>query len=140
MQACDVPDRDLPPFMIAGWPDQLGFAFRSMLAYLLIRRRPRSKLRVEIRDIGSSRAEVLTVVLSVALGKDRSRSATPTPSDPIATAGHKARVVAELAPETIKLAVARHGGKFSQQADGHGRVTMTTTLPAAQLGSPRARS
>jgi PAS domain S-box-containing protein len=140
MQACDVPDRDLPPFMIAGWPDQLGFAFRSMLAYLLIRRRPRSKLRVEIRDVGSSRSETLRIALSVALGKRQPEPSSATSFDPITTAAHKARVVAELAPETIELAVARHGGKFSQQASGRGRIMLTTTLPAAQLGSTRAGS
>jgi hypothetical protein len=140
MQACDVRDRDLPPFMIAGWPDQLGFAFRSMLAYLLIRRRPRSKLRVEIRDVGSSRSETLRIALSVSLGECQPKRSSATAFDPITTAGHKARVVAELAPETIELAVARHGGKFSQQAFGRGRVMMTTTLPAAQLGTARAGS
>jgi hypothetical protein len=139
-QACDVSDWDQPPFMVAGWPDQLGFAFRSMLGYLLIRRRPRSKVRVEIRYIAPPRAEILTVVLSVALGRDQSRSAAATPSDPIAAAEYNARLVAELAPEAIGLAVARHDGEFFQRVHRRGRLILTTTLPSAQLGVSRAGS
>ena len=50
IDACDRGALDISkaPFRVVGWPEQLGFAFRSVLGYLLVRRPLSGKVRIEV--------------------------------------------------------------------------------------------
>ena len=122
-------------FKVSGWPDQLRFAFRSTLDYMLLNRRPDTKLRVALRVVTQPDApDTLRIVLSALTDRAREWLDRPSAPDPISAAERRARELAELAPETIKLAVVRHGGSFSMSARTRGTLAFTMSLPASGLG------
>jgi hypothetical protein len=127
--------------MVLGWPDQLGFAFRSMLGYLILHRRPESELRILLRaSIPGEGRETLKIIMSVPTTAGREWLGSPSASDPLAAAERQARDLAELAPETIKLVIARHDGTFSTSARTRQTLTFTIELPASPLGSGATES
>ena len=120
LNAADAPNA----FLVRGWPNQLGFAFRSVLGHLLIQRAPSAKVTISLR--GSSKAR-LRITLSLTDGTSLDWLAS-TPSDPIAAAEFKARETATLAPDAIEHAIARHGGRFSTGAH-NATAVFTIELP-----------
>jgi PAS domain S-box-containing protein len=110
------------PFHIAGWPNQLKFAFRSVLAHLLVSRPYAAKVRIALDETD----DLLKVVLSVATGAVHRPAPTP---DRIAAAQQHAREAASLASGAIILAVQRHGGSFAQDSSDAGVLAFRFEFP-----------
>jgi hypothetical protein len=112
-------------FSVNGWPERLGFAFRSILSYLLSRRSATGKIAVE-----ASVAPVGDLDLTFrSEGTEDIFQPPPDPIDSIAVAQYRARQAAELAPESVELAVEQHKGKFEFNRGSHRNVEFLITLP-----------
>jgi PAS domain S-box-containing protein len=102
----DVP-KEYEPFLINGWPEQLSFAFRSLLGYLLFQRPNNSDVRIALHTTPEGN---LRVLLSVPV---LSESAAPEkPTDRIGIAEVRAREAVSLASDAVTLAIRRHNGEF----------------------------
>jgi PAS domain-containing protein len=108
---CDLTDlvdtKGRKPFLINGWPDQLGFAFRSLLGYLFFRRPTDSRVNVALSDNSTGK---LSILLSVPISPGLPEPKKPT--DRISKAEQRAHAATALAPDAVQLAVRRHGGDF----------------------------
>jgi PAS domain-containing protein len=104
---CELGDLDFPPFPIWGWPEQLKFAFRSLLGHLLLYRPSSAKVSIRLTNTAEGG---LTVRLSVP--KSREANETEEAGDCISIAAQRASVAASLAPEAVGAAVSRHHGQF----------------------------
>lgn len=149
-----LPEEDLPcieldeallyrRFDVSGWPEGLGFAFRSLLDFLLLRRPVAGKVRVGGEDRPDEKrlgmrfrvtgAGALPQAHLAQAGLAVDESAAPD-SDPIAQAELLARSNASLAPRSIEAVVRQHGGTFAATG-GPGVPEFLITLPAAPAGS-----
>ena len=115
---CDLSEfptgMDFVPFQIFGWPEQLSFAFRSLLGYSLFQRPIGSKVRIGI----AYPAGLLGVSLSVQNWSTDERETTPSRLGRIGIAREKAREIASLASEGIKIAINRHNGTLFEDRNG----------------------
>jgi hypothetical protein len=102
-----------------------GFAFRSILSYLLSLRSPTGKIAVEVRVTSAGDLE-LTFRSE---GTEDIFQPPPDPIDSIAVAQYRARQAAELAPESVELAIEQHKGKFELNRGSHRNVQVLITLP-----------
>jgi PAS domain-containing protein len=108
VDCCELGDLNFPPFVILGWPEQLKFAFRSLLGHLLLYRPSSAKVSIRLANTAEGG---LTVQLSVP--KSREANKTEEARDRISIAAHRASVMASLAPDAVGAAVSRHHGQFS---------------------------
>jgi PAS domain-containing protein len=108
---CDLTDlvdtKRFTAFMISGWPDQLSFAFRSLMGYLMLQRPADSKIIIALRTTAEGN---LRIVFAVATSSNAPASERPVGR--IGAAEQKAREAASLAPDAVALAVRRHHGEF----------------------------
>ncbi|WP_198028151.1 PAS domain-containing protein [Bradyrhizobium murdochi] len=102
------------PFYVSGWPEQLRFAFRSLLSYALFRRPNKSKIGVRLEDLEGCK---LHISLSVANVDDPDSVTSPSLGGQMDAAALQAREVASLALRTVELAVHRHNGKLYRSMD-----------------------
>jgi hypothetical protein len=141
IQHCDLQDlqsrKDPQPFLIAGWPEQLSFAFRSLLEYLLFRRPPESKVRIAF---GNTTDGSLVVRLSVPTGASSESAVSARPTDRIGVAEQRAREAASMAPEAVTLAVRRHNGEFLVDTQDRSTLAFKVELRPVQLGSSEKAS
>jgi PAS domain S-box-containing protein len=100
---------DLRPFPVFGWPEQLSFAFRSLLGYLLFQRPTESKVHVGLAYTAEGG---LHINLSVSNWATSELIASPTWADRIGAAEQQAREAVSLASEAVQAAVNRHNGKL----------------------------
>jgi PAS domain S-box-containing protein len=111
---CELDDLGFAPFLISGWPEQMKFAFRSLLGHLLLHRPSNAKVSIRLANAAEGG---LTMLLSVP--KLREANETEEARDRISIAAHRASVTASLAPEAVGAAVSRHHGHFSlDEQDG----------------------
>jgi len=138
---CDLTDlqseKGLEPFQIAGWPEQLNFAFRSLLGYLLIRRPPNATLRI---SINSTRSGALQIDLSVPTGALPDAPPFAKPLDRIDSAQQRAQEAASLASAAVKLAIRRHNGEFSTDARDNSKLAFKVKLRRILSGSLEERA
>lgn len=115
LERCDRRDLDRISnrFFLVGWPDELKFAFRSVLAHLLVLCPFGALVSIAVDETNNG----LLIVLSVPSGGVVAYGA-PTPIDPIGAAKARARDAASLASEAVAVAVRRHDGEFA--ADNRG--------------------
>jgi hypothetical protein len=117
-------------FFVSGWPDRLGFAFRSLLGALLA---VRGEGAVPIEAVVES-----TGWLAVRIALPGGRGHAPAPvdqEDPIAQGEERARQMVALAPEAIVSAVEQHGGTFEQPASNATPGAFVIRLPPAAAGA-----
>jgi PAS domain S-box-containing protein len=111
IRSCDLTDlestRAPKSFLTTGWPEQLNFAFRSMLGYLLVRRPSACKVRIALSNTSDSGLQVL---LSVPTGMSADPVISANPMDRIGMAEQRAREAASLASEAVAKAIHRHNG------------------------------
>lgn len=111
VRQCDLTDRvdtkTRKPFLVDGWPDQLSFAFRSLLGYLFLQRPTDAKVSIVL---STSPAGDLSILFSVPVSAGLAKPGKST--DRISKAEQRAHEATALAPEAVRLAVLRHGGKF----------------------------
>jgi hypothetical protein len=96
-------------FLVFGWPEQLSFAFRSLLGYLLFQRPTDSKVQIGLAYTAENR---LHVSLSVSNWATSELIASPITADRIGAAEQQAREAVSLASEAVQLAVNRHNGRL----------------------------
>jgi PAS domain-containing protein len=96
-------------FLISGWPEQLGFAFRSLLGYLLLQRPFESRVRIASEKTINDR---LNLRFSVPTGGMSEWTGSTGPTDRISVAEQRAREVTSLASDAVMVAVRRHNGEF----------------------------
>jgi PAS domain-containing protein len=108
-----VDTKERKPFLIKGWPDQLGFAFRSVLGYLFFYRSADSRVSVALSDSDTGK---LNILLSVPITPGLREPEKPT--DRISNAELRAHAATTLAPDAVQLAVRRHGGDFRAHNQG----------------------
>lgn len=119
-------------FLVAGWPEQLHFAFRSLLGFMLQHRKPRANVSIELRrrdEDGSS--DMLEIVMSTMVGNASAFSVPAGASDLVSMRERQAWERAGLAPEAVQLALGRHGGSFASARSGRGKLVFSVTLAAA---------
>jgi hypothetical protein len=119
------PERETTPFYVSGWPEQLRFAFRSLLGYALFQRASASNVQVRLRNSDGK----LRVILSVPDCERLELFTPPTRRGQIDAAEQRAREVASLAFETVELAVTRHKGQLFEDRTNS---TLTFTVELAQ--------
>ena len=120
------------PCYLLGWPEQLKFAFRSMLGYALFRRPNTSRVQLRLEHLADRKVRICVSVPSV----DDLEMTTSLPcDDQLDAAGQQARENASLALGTVELAVNRHNGKLSKCID---RSTLMFAIELQAIG-PRAK-
>jgi PAS domain-containing protein len=93
-------------FLLSGWPERLGFAFRSLLgAVLALRGEQPVQVAAEICAKGR-------LVIRFALPTVPPDFLGPADADPIAEGEKRARQMVALAPEAVASAVEQHGGEL----------------------------
>ena len=131
IDACDRGALDISkaPFRVVGWPEQLGFAFRSVLGYLLVRRPLSGKVRIEVlQEDGSG------LCLRFSVCGARPESPIPVEADDWIAAGReRAQEIAALNAGAIGVAVRRHGGTFTIHDHDDGTVTTSILFRATDL-------
>ncbi len=141
IRCCDLTElqsaTDPKPFLIAGWPEQLSFAFRSVLEYLLVRRPPDSRVRIALDNTTDGSLQVL---FSIPTWASSESVASARATDRISMAEQRAREVASLASEAVTLAVRRHNGEFLVDARDGSTLAFRVELRRIQLGSSRRES
>jgi PAS domain-containing protein len=110
-------------FFVSGWPDRLGFAFRSLLGAVLA---VRGDATVRIEAMVDSRG---WLVVKIAVPGGQWYAPAVDQEDPIAEGAERARQMVALAPEAIASAVAQHGGTFEQPALDASSSAFTIRLP-----------
>jgi PAS domain S-box-containing protein len=114
---CDLTDlvdtQRFAAFMISGWPDQLSFAFRSLLGYLILHRPSDTKIIIALLTTPEGN---LRIVFAVAASPNAPASERLVGR--IGAAEQKAREAASLAPDVVELAVRRHHGEFQIDTEG----------------------
>lgn len=128
----DIAAIDLQPleaetttFEIEGWPERLGFAFRSLLGYLLMSRGTRPiRAIAEITAAGALR-------IQFSAPSHRTTYPAPDAADPIAKGEERARQMVALSPDAIQSAIERHGGTFEMPKPDALDGTVVITLPPA---------
>jgi PAS domain-containing protein len=116
-------DNDDLAFPIDGWPDQLRFAFRSLLGYLLVVSHEQSSVSV-------AASLLCTRFLRICF-------TDPVPqlpvaakqTDPLTEAEERAREMVSLAPDAICIAVQRHNGTFNISQADKSKSTFVIELP-----------
>jgi PAS domain-containing protein len=110
-------------FMVSGWPDQLSFAFRSLLGNLLLQRPSDEKISITLCNTSGGNLRILFALpaSSKAPGSER-------PAGRIEAAEQKAREAASLAPDAVALAVRRHHGEFQIDAEEGSTLTFKIEL------------
>lgn len=127
---CEQGDLDLAPFLISGWPEQLKFAFRSLLGHLLLHRPSSAKVSIRLANTAEGG---LTMRLSVP--KLREANEIEEARDRISIAAHRASVTASLAPEAVGAAVSRHHGHFSLDEQDSATIAFRIELNAPSAPS-----
>ncbi|MCK1417616.1 MULTISPECIES: PAS domain-containing protein [unclassified Bradyrhizobium] len=118
-------------FYLLGWPEQLRFAFRSLLGYALFRGPYTSKVQVRVEHLAERKIRIsLSVpgVDGVEMTPSLSRNGQ---SD---AAAQQAQENASLALRTVEIAVNRHNGKLSKYID-HSTLVFAVELQATDLGA-----
>jgi hypothetical protein len=113
-KAVNIVDNVKPPYhaLVSGWPDRLGFAFRSTLSSLLLLRvTSTDRLMVEITVSSSDRLSIRMQLPAIAT-EDFDLQVV----DPIQRSQIRARQMASVAVEAIEKAVEQHGGTFIEQS------------------------
>ena len=121
----------LEPFYLMGWPEQLKFAFRSLLGYALFRRPNASSVQLRLEHLVDRK---IRISLSVPTGDDLEITDPRFHIGQLDDAAQQARENASLAFGTVEIAVNRHNGKLTQNAD-RSTLTFTIELEATDLGS-----
>jgi hypothetical protein len=94
-------------FLILGWPEQLGFAFRSLLGHLISQRPSDSKIVIRLQKTSEGNLLIVFAVASPSITQTFER-----PVGRISVAEQRARESASLAPDAVAIAVRRHKGEF----------------------------
>jgi signal transduction histidine kinase len=132
IRQCDLTDlvdtKTRKPFLIKGWPDQLGFAFRSLLGYLFLQRPTDSRVNIALSN---NSAGNLSILLSVPMSTGLPKADQPT--DRISKAERRAHDATAIAPDAVQLAVRRHGGDFQVHDRDATRWAFEITLPPLTL-------
>ena len=119
-----------------GWPEQLRFAFRSLLGYALFRRPITSRVQLRLEHIADRK---IRISLSFPSVDDLEMTTSLSRDGQLDAAGQQARENASLALGTVELAVNRHNGNLSKYID-HSTLTFAIELQATELGATgRAR-
>ena len=113
-----------------GWPEQLRFAFRSLLGYALFRRSNTSRVQLRLEHFVDRRVRISLSVPHVA---DLEMTNSLSRDGQLNAAGQRARENASLALGSVELAVNRHNGKLSKYID-HSTLTFAIELQATELG------
>jgi PAS domain S-box-containing protein len=125
LQCCEMGDLGrAPQFLVLGWADQLRFAFRSVLAYLLLRCPYNAKVKIAADAADDS---WLKIAFSLPIGTAAVQDAKSV-HDGIATAKQRASEAASLASESVELVMRRHGGEFVPDHRG-GKLMFRFALP-----------
>jgi len=111
-------------FQVSGWPEQVAFAFRSLLGYLLQQRPPKEKIHVRLAHQKNGGLTIRFSLYAEAAAAD-----PELPTDQIAAAELRAREVAELSRDAIRAVIHRHNGEFSTRTNGP-TLSFSITLPA----------
>lgn len=130
-----APVRPVPDgtFMLSGWPDRLGFAFRSVLGLLDAVRGAEQIVLTAARDEHSG---WLSLRLEADSDADYAElTASPAGDNQIARGEDCARKLAALAPEAVRAAVEMHGGYFYGPPSGDTKTAFVFQLPPG--GTPR---
>jgi PAS domain-containing protein len=119
-------------FVIEGWPDRLGFAFRSLLGYLLL---SRGAGRVAATAAFGASGELL---MAFTPPRDAEPACLwPDAADPIAEGEERARQMVALSPEAIQHAVEQHHGTFRMPApDSPDRAFLVSLPPRMSRSIP----
>ncbi|MBR1247507.1 PAS domain-containing protein [Bradyrhizobium sp. AUGA SZCCT0169] len=104
-------DNEFEPCYVLGWPEQLRFAFRSLLGYALFRRPNTSKVKVHLQHLEGRK---LRIQLSIPNVDDLELVAFPTRRGQMDAAAQHAREIASLSFETVELAINRNKGKLAK--------------------------
>jgi PAS domain S-box-containing protein len=127
---------NVEPFYVLGWPEQLRFAFRSLLGYALFRRPNTSRIQVRLDHLAGRK---LRISLSVANANDLEIITSPSRDGQMDAAMQQAREVASLALGTVELAVNRHNGTLTKYID-NSTLTFAIELRATELGATGLRA
>jgi hypothetical protein len=119
-------------FFVSGWPDRLGFAFRSLLSALLT---ARGDGGVSIEAIVETTGW-LAVRIALPSGQWHTPGSVDQEDDPIAQGEERARQMVALAPESVASAIEQHRGTFEQPAPDVSPRAFTIRLPPAAAGAP----
>jgi hypothetical protein len=115
-------------FVVAGWPEQLGFAFRSLIEHLLSRRPAEEKVEIKVLRLVGNHLEFR---FSVSTGGTPHPMSQSNPRDRIAEAEERAREAASLASGSVGRAVERHHGKFWIDRYDVARIVFCIEVPSA---------
>jgi PAS domain S-box-containing protein len=129
-------ENKIEPFYVLGWPEQLRFAFRSLLGYALFRRPNTTRVRVRLDH---SALRKLRASLSVENASDLEITPSPSRDGQMDAAILRAREDASLALGTVELAVNRHNGTLSKYVD-NSMLTFAIELQATELGTTGVRA
>jgi hypothetical protein len=111
-------------FVIEGWSDRLGFAFRSLLGYLLLSRGPGQVAATAALGASGELLMVFTPARDAELSYPWADAA-----DPIAEGEERARQMVALSPEAIQHVVEQHHGIFTIPAPNSPDRAFLLTLP-----------
>jgi hypothetical protein len=133
---CDLTDllsaKDPKPFLIAGWPEQLSFAFRSLLGYSLLRCPTEAKVRIALSNAADA---TLQILISVPTGVLSEMVVSASSADRIGVAEQRARQAASLAPDAVALAVNRHEGEFRVDTEDSSTLAFRIALQPSRARS-----
>lgn len=117
LEACEVCGLPLhgkaEPFYLLGWPEQLRFAFRSLLGYALFKRPSASKVKVRVEQLANRN---VSINISVPNADDLGTTTSLSYESQLDAVRRQAREVASLSLATVELAVSRHKGKLAKHA------------------------
>src|SRR5262249_48782576 len=114
---------------ILGWPDRLGFVFRSLLANLLTLRSSDGKVQI---DAGLDATGLLRIVLQLTDTEGPAAAALADESDPLLAAQQRAWEKVTLALDGLRTITRQHHGVLDHQNGCLGvpifRLTLDTGL------------
>jgi hypothetical protein len=119
----------IEPCYLLGWPEQLKFAFRSLLGYALFRRPSTSRVQLCLEHLADRKVRISVSVPRV---DDLEMTTSLSRDDHLDAAGQQARENASLALGSVELAVNRHNGKLSKNID-HSTLMFAIELQATEL-------
>jgi PAS domain S-box-containing protein len=143
---CDLPREDLESCEVfglplqgraescylLGWPDQLRFAFRSLLGYALFRRPSGSRVQLRVERLADSKVRIGLSVRSI---EDLETTTSLSGNGRLDAVEQQARENASLALGTIEIAVNRHNGTLSKCID-NSTLAFVVELQPTDLGAP----
>jgi len=115
---------DFKPFWVFGWPEQLSFAFRSLLGYLLFQRSTGSKVHIELTTLAERGLQISFSVANLSISE---LITSPPRADRIGSAEQQAREAVSLASEAVQVALSRHHGKLFEDS-GNSTLTFRVEL------------